>query len=115
MGQLALSYTLQQGLSLQQLFLSALAAAAHPKFGFKAEELREQAVVWKVVCPLAALGGLLALEGLGQRKAGEEFSRGLAGLGGEMGNLNSQQLSTCPSLDKRKFGELQCFAVCWAV
>lgn len=115
MGQLALSYTLQQGLSLQQLFLSALAAAAHLKFGFiffKAEELREQAVVWKVVCPLAALGGLLALEGLGRCKAGEEFSRGLAGLGGEMGNLNSQQWGTCPSLDKRKFGELQCFAVC---
>lgn len=112
MGQLALSYTLQQGLSLQQLFLSALAAAAHLKFGFKAKELREQAVVWKVVCPLAALGGLLALEGLGPCKAGEEFSRGLAGLGGEMGNLNSQQLSTCLSLDKRKFGELQCFAVC---
>lgn len=97
MGHLALSYTLQQGLSLQQLFLSSL-AAAHLKFGFKAKELREQAVVLKVVCPLAALGGLLALEGLWQCKA-REFSRGLD-LGGEMGNLNSQHLSSSPSLDK---------------
>lgn len=62
------------------LLLSSL-AAAHLKFGFKAKELREQEVVLKAVCPLAALGVLLALEGLGQCKAGEELSRGLAGLG----------------------------------
>lgn len=95
------------------LFLSAL-AAAHLKFGFKAKELREQAVVLKVVCPPAALGGLLALEGLAQCKTGEKFSRGLAGSGGEMGNPNSEHLRSCPSLDNRKFGELQCFAVCWS-
>lgn len=68
---------------------------------------------FKVVCPAAL--SFLVLEGLGQCKAGEEFSREHAALGGEMAKLSSQHLSSCPSLDKREFGELQCFAICWAV
>lgn len=47
---LALCCTLQQGLSLQKVSPAPL-FPAHLKFGFKAKELREQAVVLEVACP----------------------------------------------------------------